>query len=116
MELEFATVDVFTEHRFGGNPLAVVFGADALDGAAMQRLAREFNLSETVFVLRPGADGADARIRIFTPGSELPFAGHPNVGTAVLLARRSARRRRCWCWTRRRAGCGRGWRATPPDG
>ena len=88
MELEFATADVFTEHRFGGNPLAVVFGADALDGAAMQRLAREFNLSETVFVLRPGAGGADARIRIFTPGSELPFAGHPNVGTAVLLARR----------------------------
>jgi trans-2,3-dihydro-3-hydroxyanthranilate isomerase len=86
MRLEFETADVFTEARFGGNPLAVVFGAGALDGAAMQRLAREFNLSETVFVM--GIDGETARIRIFTPGSELPFAGHPNVGAAVLLARR----------------------------
>ena len=86
MKLEFETADVFTGQRFGGNPLAVVFGADALDTAAMQRLAREFNLSETVFVL--GVEGDAARIRIFTPGSELPFAGHPNVGAAVLLARR----------------------------
>ncbi len=86
MKLEFETADVFTQERFGGNPLAVVFGAGALDGAAMQRVAREFNLSETVFVL--GVESEAARIRIFTPGSELPFAGHPNVGTAVLLARR----------------------------
>jgi trans-2,3-dihydro-3-hydroxyanthranilate isomerase len=88
MQLEFETCDVFTSTRFGGNPLAVVFGADALDGAAMQRIAREFNLSETVFVLRPEAPGATARLRIFTPGMELGFAGHPNVGAAVLLARR----------------------------
>ncbi len=86
MRLEFETADVFTRQRFGGNPLAVVFGAGALDGAEMQRLAREFNLSETVFVL--GVEGEAVRIRIFTPGSELPFAGHPNVGAAVLLARR----------------------------
>ncbi len=86
MRLEFATADVFTDTRFGGNPLAVVFDAASLDEAAMQRVAREFNLSETVFVLAVEGDGA--RIRIFTPGSELPFAGHPNVGTAVLLARR----------------------------
>src|SRR4051812_12015200 len=88
MRLEFETCDVFTDTRFGGNPLAVVQGGEALDGAAMQRVAREFNLSETVFVLPAAAPGADARIRIFTPGAELPFAGHPNVGTAVLLARR----------------------------
>jgi len=88
MQLEFETCDVFTDTRFGGNPLAVVFGAEALDEAAMPRIAREFNLSETVFVLPPDAPGATARIRIFTPGMELPFAGHPNVGTAVLLARR----------------------------
>lgn len=88
MKLEFETCDVFTATRHGGNPLAVVYAADALDAAAMQRIAREFNLSETVFVLRPDAAGADARIRIFTPSLEMPFAGHPNVGTAVLLARR----------------------------
>ncbi|MFZ4406327.1 MAG: PhzF family phenazine biosynthesis protein [Paracraurococcus sp.] len=88
MQLDFETCDVFTETRYGGNPLAVVFGGAALDGAAMQRVAREFNLSETVFVLPAEAAGAAARIRIFTPGAELPFAGHPNVGTAVLLARR----------------------------
>jgi trans-2,3-dihydro-3-hydroxyanthranilate isomerase len=88
MRLEFETCDVFTETRFGGNPLAVVHGAGGLDGTAMQRVAREFNLSETVFVLPPEAPGAAARIRIFTPGAEIPFAGHPNVGTAVMLARR----------------------------
>ncbi|TCZ63698.1 PhzF family phenazine biosynthesis protein [Roseicella aquatilis] len=88
MRLEFETCDVFTDTRFGGNPLAVVYGAGALDGAAMQQVAREFNLSETVFVLPAEAEGAAARIRIFTPGAELPFAGHPNVGTAALLARR----------------------------
>jgi trans-2,3-dihydro-3-hydroxyanthranilate isomerase len=86
MELEYETADVFTTQRFGGNPLAVVYGADAFDAARMQAIAREFNLSETVFVLASGV--ADARLRIFTPASELPFAGHPNVGAAVLLARR----------------------------
>ena len=88
MTLDFETCDVFTTTRFGGNPLAVVFDADGLDGAAMQTIAREFNLSETVFVLAADAHAAAARIRIFTPGMELPFAGHPNVGAAVLLARR----------------------------
>lgn len=88
MTLEYETCDVFTTARFGGNPLAVVYGAEALDGAAMQAIAREFNLSETVFVLAADAATATARIRIFTPALEMPFAGHPNVGTAVMLARR----------------------------
>ncbi len=88
MRLDFETCDVFTATRFGGNPLAVVFGADALGTEAMQRLAREFNLSETVFVLAEDAAAATACIRIFTPRIEMPFAGHPNVGAAVVLARR----------------------------
>ncbi len=86
MKLRFHTLDVFTERRFGGNPLAVVLEADGLATAAMQQIAREFNLSETVFVLKPGLKGALARLRIFTPTKELPFAGHPTVGTACLLA------------------------------
>ena len=78
--------DVFTEAELAGNPLAVVLDADGLDEARMQRIAGEFNLSETVFVL-PAANAAhSAQIRIFTPGRELPFAGHPTVGTAVCLA------------------------------
>lgn len=88
MALDFETCDVFADRRFGGNPLAVVYGAGALDGAAMQTIAREFNLSETVFVTEADAASATARIRIFLPAAELPFAGHPNVGTAVMLARR----------------------------
>lgn len=85
MKLSFATLDVFTERRFTGNPLAVVFDADALDDARMQAIAREFGHPETVFVLKPQAGGT-ARVRIFTPGMELPFAGHPTVGTAIILA------------------------------
>ena len=88
MELEFETCDVFTSARFGGNPLALVYGGEGLDGAVMQTIAREFNLSETVFVLPPEREPADVRLRIFTPGLELPFAGHPNVGAAVMIARR----------------------------
>ena len=88
MELEFETCDVFTTTRFGGNPLALVFGADGLETDALQAIAREFNLSETVFVLPPEREPADVQLRIFTPGMELPFAGHPNVGAAVMLARR----------------------------
>ena len=84
--LAYHTLDVFTETRFAGNPLAVVHGADALSGAQMQAVAREFNLSETVFVLRPERPAHSARVRIFTPTVELPFAGHPTVGTAALLA------------------------------
>jgi trans-2,3-dihydro-3-hydroxyanthranilate isomerase len=87
----YEIVDVFTDRPFAGNPLAVVFGAEALAADQMQTLAREFNLSETVFVLppSPGAgDGATYRARIFTPGTELPFAGHPTVGAAVTMVRR----------------------------
>jgi trans-2,3-dihydro-3-hydroxyanthranilate isomerase len=86
MQLSFHTLDVFTEQRFSGNPLAVVLEADGLDTERMQVIAREFNLSETVFVLKPVNSAHSARIRIFTPGGELPFAGHPTVGTAILLA------------------------------
>jgi trans-2,3-dihydro-3-hydroxyanthranilate isomerase len=82
----FVTVDVFTERRFGGNPLAVFPDATGLSDAAMQALAAEFNLSETTFVLPPENPAHTARVRIFTPRSELPFAGHPNVGTGVVLA------------------------------
>ena len=83
----YEIVDVFTDRPFAGNPLAVVFGAEALGGDQMQALAREFNLSETVFVL-PSAAGATYRARIFTPEAELPFAGHPSVGAAVTSVRR----------------------------
>src|SRR5690349_15436786 len=83
----YEIVDVFTDRPFAGNPLAVVFGADALAGDQMQALAREFNLSETVFVLPPTSE-ATYRARIFTPDTELPFAGHPSVGAAVTSVRR----------------------------
>ena len=81
--LSYDIVDVFTDRPFAGNPLAVVFGADALGAGQMQAIAREFNLSETVFVLPPTQPGATYRARIFTPAAELPFAGHPSVGVAV---------------------------------
>jgi trans-2,3-dihydro-3-hydroxyanthranilate isomerase len=87
MRRRFVTLDVFTEKRFAGNPLAIVLEPDGLDTAAMQMVAREFNLSETVFVFPPADNAHRAKIRIFTPVSELPFAGHPTVGTAVLLGR-----------------------------
>jgi trans-2,3-dihydro-3-hydroxyanthranilate isomerase len=86
MRLPYHVLDVFTDKRFGGNPLAVVLDADGLDPARMQTIAREFNLSETVFVLKPQGPAHTARVRIFTPGREVPFAGHPTVGTGVLLA------------------------------
>lgn len=87
MRRRFITLDVFTQTRFGGNPLALVFDAQGLDTSAMQSIAREFSHPETVFVL-PAQDAAHkAAMRIFTPASELPFAGHPTVGTAVALAR-----------------------------
>ena len=86
MRLKFHSLDVFTTVRFGGNPLAVVLDADGLEPKTMQAIAREFNLSETVFVLKPVNPAHSARIRIFTPASELPFAGHPTIGTAILLA------------------------------
>src|SRR6516162_1303717 len=81
MQRRFTTLDVFTAERFAGNPLAVVH-----DSKRMQAIAREFGLPETVFI-HPAADPAhSARLRIFTPAAELPFAGHPTVGTAALLA------------------------------
>jgi trans-2,3-dihydro-3-hydroxyanthranilate isomerase len=86
MRRRFHTLDVFTDTPLTGNPLAVVHDAEDLDTARMQAIAREFNLSETVFVLPPRDPVNSARIRIFTPSHELPFAGHPTVGTAVLLA------------------------------
>jgi trans-2,3-dihydro-3-hydroxyanthranilate isomerase len=86
--LSYEIVDVFTDRPFTGNPLAVVFGGDALDRDQMQALAREFHLSETVFVLPPTVEGATYRARIFTPEAELPFAGHPSVGVAVTQMRR----------------------------
>jgi trans-2,3-dihydro-3-hydroxyanthranilate isomerase len=87
MQRRFVTLDVFTRRRFAGNPLAVVLDPDGLDTAGMQSIAREFNLSETVFVFAPEREGARAKLRIFTPARELPFAGHPTVGTAVALGR-----------------------------
>jgi trans-2,3-dihydro-3-hydroxyanthranilate isomerase len=84
----FYTLDVFTDTAFGGNPLAVVLDADGLSGERMQAIAAEFNLSETVFVLKPAkAGGNRRRLRIFTPRAELPFAGHPTVGASYLLAK-----------------------------
>ncbi len=87
MRRQFITLDVFTDRRFAGNPLAVVLDAEGLDAAGMQTVAREFNLAETVFVLPAERPSHRARLRIFTPAAELPFAGHPTVGTAVLLNR-----------------------------
>jgi len=85
-EYRFIQVDVFTDRPFGGNPLAVFPEAEGLTTEEMQRLAREMNLSETTFVLPPQAPGADFKVRIFTPAAELPFAGHPVVGTHWVLA------------------------------
>ena len=86
MKLTFHTLDVFTNRKFGGNPLAVVLGADALTTEQMQTIAREFNLSETIFVMAPDDPANTAKVRIFYPGGEMPFAGHPTVGCAILLA------------------------------
>ena len=86
MRRAYRLLDVFTETRLAGNPLAVVLDADGLDDARMQAIAREFNLSETVFVFPPRNPVNAAALRIFTPGRELPFAGHPTVGAAALIA------------------------------
>src|SRR5215216_6816169 len=83
----FAQVDVFTERIFGGNSLAVFLEPDGLSDAEMQSIALEMNLAETTFVFPPSQPDCVARVRIFTPTRELPFAGHPTVGTAWLLAR-----------------------------
>ena len=86
MTRRYKVFDVFTERALAGNPVAIVLGAGGLDERGMQRIAREFNLSETVFVLPPENRANTARIRIFTPMAEIAFAGHPTVGTAICLA------------------------------
>ena len=83
----FVTVDVFTDQRFGGNPLAVILNAVDLSTEQMQAIASEFHYSETTFVLAPSDSGHSAQVRIFTATKEVPFAGHPNIGTAIVLAR-----------------------------
>jgi trans-2,3-dihydro-3-hydroxyanthranilate isomerase len=85
-ELRFVQVDVFTDRVFGGNPLAVVFEAAGLSDGVMQAIAREMNCSETTFLLPPTRPDCAARVRIFTPAREVPFAGHPTIGTAWVLA------------------------------
>src|SRR5688500_6533796 len=86
MKLRFHTLDVFTAEPMTGNALAVVLDADGLSDLQMQNIAREFNLSETIFVQTPDDALHSAKVRIFMPGGELPFAGHPTIGCAVLLA------------------------------
>lgn len=83
----YVICDVFTQQQFGGNPLAVITDASGLSAEQMQKIAREFNFSESTFVLPP-AEGGDARMRIFTPSREVPFAGHPNIGTAFVLTQK----------------------------
>ncbi|MBT7272107.1 MAG: PhzF family phenazine biosynthesis protein, partial [Nitrospina sp.] len=85
MNCSFYQVDVFTKIPFGGNPLAVVFDTEGLTSQNMQNIAREMNLSETTFVLPSDNLPADFSVRIFTPEKELPFAGHPTIGTAHIL-------------------------------
>jgi len=86
MRRQYDTLDVFTDSALAGNPLAVVLDAEGLEEARMQAIAREFNLAETVFVRAPRNPVNTAALRIFTPGRELPFAGHPTIGAAILLA------------------------------
>ena len=89
MKYHYFICDVFTEHRFGGNQLAVLPDAQKLSDWQMQQIAREFNFSETAFVL-PAEAGHTRKVRIFTPTTEIPFAGHPNIGTAFVLAETGA--------------------------
>src|ERR1700743_678109 len=89
MQRRYVTVDVFTDRAFGGNPPAVFLYAAGLSTAQMQAIASEFNYSETTFVLPPQDSSHDAQVRIFTVNREIPFAGHPNVGTAFVLARKA---------------------------
>src|SRR5262249_61907616 len=88
MRTEFVTVDVFTDRQFAANPLAVVADGTNLCTPQMQAIAAEFNLAETTFVLPPEKPENTAKVRIFTPRAELPFAGHPNIGTAFVLGQR----------------------------
>ncbi|WP_299829842.1 PhzF family phenazine biosynthesis protein [uncultured Roseobacter sp.] len=87
MQLSYSVVDVFTDSCFGGNPLAVVWAPEGLASHLMQKIAHEFNLAETIFLLPPRHDECHVRTRIFTPQTELPFAGHPTVGASFILGR-----------------------------
>jgi trans-2,3-dihydro-3-hydroxyanthranilate isomerase len=91
LDRRYVTADVFTDRRFAGNPLGVVLDAAGLSTARMQAIANEFGYAETTFILPPADPSHAAHVRIFTPGTEVPFAGHPNVGTAVMLARQATR-------------------------
>ena len=118
MKLNFVTVDVFTDRQFGGNPLAVVLNAEGLATERMQAIAAEFNLAETTFVLPPRDPAHTAEVRIFTPRAEMPFAGHPNVGTPSrwpVPARATAARSRAtgWCSRRRPGSCAWSLRGKP---
>jgi trans-2,3-dihydro-3-hydroxyanthranilate isomerase len=116
---EYLLVDVFTSQRFGGNPLAVFPDARQIAPELMPRIARELNLSETTFVLPSERQGCDVRVRIFTPGKELPVAGHPTIGTAFVLDRGE---RLVFeegvgpvpVWRERLAGGSRWWMSLPP--
>src|SRR5215467_8916915 len=107
MQVKFVTLDVFTDRQFGGNPLAVVADGTALSTRQMQAIAAEFNLAETTFVLPPERPEHTAKVRIFTPRAEMPFAGHPNVGTAFVLGRmldstvRSGQSMAIFCFSRK---------------
>jgi trans-2,3-dihydro-3-hydroxyanthranilate isomerase len=90
MRRRYVTADVFTTRMFDGNPVAVVLDAAGLSGAQMQSVASEFNYAETTFLLPPRDPSHTAKVRIFTPRTEVPFAGHPNVETAFVLAQRAA--------------------------
>ena len=87
MRRRYVTIDAFTERVFGGNPLAVVLDSQGLTSSRMQSIANEFNYSGTTFVLPPAQPRNTAHVRIFTARTEVPFAGHPNIGTAVVVAR-----------------------------
>lgn len=86
LNLPYSIVDVFTTRRFAGNPVAVIRDARGLSGGDMQAIAQEFGFSETTFILPPPDAGSAAQVRIFTPFEEIPFAGHPNIGTAFVVA------------------------------
>jgi len=106
--LSYSVYDVFTDTKLAGNPLAVIFDCGGLGDATMQAIASEMNLSETVFVQPADNPAYTARIRIFTPGRELPFAGHPTVGTAIALARRRMGQEHSTsfrCWRKMSARC-----------
>ena len=98
--------DVFTDHLFGGNQLAVFLDGRGLSAETMQAIAKEMNFSETTFVLPPETAGTDVRMRIFTPGEELPMAGHPTIGSTFALAR--TRRHRARARSSSCSGCGIG--------